>query len=267
MPNFNFHIINKLLKMIKAGVIKQNKKHYTFFNSESNDAAKQKTPEAPPQSHSSENRSAVSPVINHDTNTIIDSSVNLKSYSDLNYEHMCGPYYNEPFNGSGLSASKIMKEFYLLSDEIKNSNDINKILEACEASYEILYDVVDIWKKQYNEVPPSILCRDIGPELYMRLGKWEHAVSAILACIEAEAYYPNNDEGGQQALTYLNLYSKTAILAVDYIRKNPGTLQREIYRKLPELDQPMLKHFTRCSLQIRKVPYKSTNKLYVIDEN
>lgn len=110
--------------------------------------------------------------------------------------------------------------------------------------------------------PQELVCRDLLPELYMRLGKWDKAEKAIKRCIEANAYYPDN---GSEELLYLTTFRKVATQAISYITQNPGCLQRNIYKALPyEADEKeCLKHFLRNSLLITKEKFNNTNKLYI----
>lgn len=147
-------------------------------------------------------------------------------------------------------------------NEILYSKDIYKRISACEESYKQLPQFVTNYLKMDGELPPYIPCRDVGPELYMRLGEWEKAERAIKLCIEANAYYPEN---GEQELSDFKSYRKIATEAILYISENPGCLQRNMYKALPYEgeDKEQLKHFLRHSLQIEKVKYNSTNKLYI----
>lgn len=155
------------------------------------------------------------------------------------------------------------KTYYDLSDAIRNSRDVKAKLAACEASYEILPAFVRAWLKDSDKLPPTILCRDVGVELYLRLGQWANARVAIAKCAVAGAY----PDGGLEALNYLERYRRTAELALEFLRANSGYLQKNIYRALPEADKDCLKSFTRSSLLIRKENFGNTNKLYVGDSN
>lgn len=164
-------------------------------------------------------------------------------------------------DGTLLAKSELdepFKTFYLLSDEIRYSRDIQTKLAACEESYEILGKFVRAYLKDSPRLPPRILCRDVGVELYMRLGQWEKARIAIAKCAAAGAY----TDGGSAALEYFKRYQWAAELALAFLKKNPGFLQKNIYRALPEADKECLKSFTRSSYLIRKEPCGKTNQLY-----
>ena len=107
-------------------------------------------------------------------------------------------------------------------------------------------------------LPPRILCRDVGVELYLRLGQWEKARIAIAKCAAAGAY----TDGGREAVEHCGRYRRAAELTLNFLTKNPGYLQKNIYRALPEADKDCLKSFTRSSYLIRKEPCGKTNKLF-----
>lgn len=112
-----------------------------------------------------------------------------------------------------------------------------------------------------DELPPIIPCRDELPELYMRAGNWKEAERVIKFCMAENAYYPDT---GEDSLRYLLNYKTAAETTLKFLKDNPGYLQKNIYKALAnaELDDYSLKHFIRCSEQIKKVPFQGTNKLY-----
>lgn len=155
-----------------------------------------------------------------------------------------------------------MGEFYRLSSIIETEKNIYKKLEACEESYPMLKEFCKYCIRIDNELPPVINCRDIGFELYMRLGRWEDVERVFAICENANAYYPNHGEDEQN---YLIGYKNIALSAIKYINENPGCLQKNIYKamNLQDEDKMHLKHFLRCSLQIHKEKCGTTNKLYI----
>lgn len=156
--------------------------------------------------------------------------------------------------------SNFGESFYSLSEKIEQEPDILKKLDYCEQSLPLLSDFVKFSLEEDEDLPPCINCRDTAPEMYMRLGRWDDAERYIKACIEANAYYPQK---GEEEYNEFLAYKKTAIAAVDFLSKNPGFLQKNLYKALADQDISQLKHFTRCSKQIQKVPVKNTNELYV----
>ena len=150
--------------------------------------------------------------------------------------------------------------FYKLSEDIRTSRDISTKLAACEASYKILPEFVRLTLADWGKLPDSIRCRDEGAKLYMRLGDWSAARSAIDKCIAAGAY----PDGGAEALNHLARYEQAARLALAFLDKSSGFPQNKIYKALPAADQDCLKEFVRSSLLIRKEKFGRTNKLYRI---
>lgn len=140
---------------------------------------------------------------------------------------------------------------------IQNSKSTAKRLAACEESYEILPAFVRANLRDFGNIPNSIPCRDYGVEMYMRQGEWAKARSAIEKCAAAGVY----DDDGQEMYDYLERYQQAAL---SFLEKNPGYLQRNLYKALPEVDRDCLKKFARSSQLIRKEPQGNTNRLYVM---
>ena len=101
----------------------------------------------------------------------------------------------------------------------------------------------------------------------MKLGDWHNAEMAIKACIDAGAY--DSTEDGIAALDYLETYKKTAQAAINFIIKNPGFLQKNIYialtQEIGEENISVLKDFMRETYVFHKQPDKGSNKLYYIE--
>lgn len=148
-----------------------------------------------------------------------------------------------------------------IQQTVYEEKDIKKQLHLCEEGLKLLPEFMEPYLKGSFPAPEDLACRDLTPELYMRLGDWANALRVIQICMAANAYYP---ESGEAELIHLRQYSEAATSALAYIAEHPGTLQRDIYKRLcPPFGREELKHFTRYSLQIRKEPYKNTNRLYI----
>ncbi len=157
---------------------------------------------------------------------------------------------------------QLTDKFYALSRQIESEKNIYAKLNACEESYKLLSQFVQLCLKEDDELPPLINCRDIGPELYMRLGDWENAKKAINICIAAKAYYPDS---GEYALENLEDYKRVAGQILEFLQMNPGFLQKDIYKAMafnPD-DKDIAMHFLRYSMQIEKEPYNKTYQLYI----
>ena len=151
--------------------------------------------------------------------------------------------------------------YYKMSEVIRTSRDIHEKLAACEASFEVLPDFVTAELAEYGELPPTILCRDVAPKLYMQLGQFQKARVAIYRCVKAGAYVDN----GATALNYLQRYETTARIALEFLRDNVGFAQNKIYKYLAATpaDKDCLKDFVRSSRLIRKEKCGNTNKLFL----
>ena len=151
--------------------------------------------------------------------------------------------------------------FYKHQHSLYEETDIDKQIRLCEADLKKLPEFIMPYLIADFHVPEELVCRDLLPELYMQLGKWDKAEATIKKCIAANAYYPQN---GLNELTYLASYQKVATEALSYIKQHPGCLQRNIYKALSYEGEKRehLKHFLSCSKQIRKVKHGNTNELY-----
>lgn len=205
------------------------------------------------------------------------STLQAAGYAKDFYKYMSS--YSDPDNNFGFEGYSVKKDeygriviapqynleldkFYELSFKIESEKDVEKKLYYCEESFKILPAVIKLFIDRDNALPSHILCRDTGPWLYMRLGRFNDARRAIQLCIDCNAYYP---ETGNEEIAFLNSYENAANIATDFIRKNPGFLQRKIYDALQNdiPDREALKSFIRNSYTLRKVRSGSTNELYI----
>ena len=182
------------------------------------------------------------------------------------------PYYKE-IDGR---VPQAMTDYFDYSEKIIREKDISMKLWYCHCqlkllpffTWDYLHDLEDkdreLFKNEGRKAFELIACRDYAPKIYMRLGLWDNARDFIFACMKANAYYPKR---GVEELAYLEKYKVTAEFTVEYIRANPGILQKDIYKAIGGvvLDKDILKQFIRWSHLIRKEPYGKTNKLYVAD--
>lgn len=155
--------------------------------------------------------------------------------------------------------------FYKIQHIAYEEDDIKKAIRLCEQGMKKLPEFMAPYISAKFNVP-ELACRDLLPELYMRLGKWDKAKSTIERCANTGAYYPKD---GSLELATLESYRTVAIAALSYINENPGCLQRNIYKALSfEGEQrEHLKHFLRNSLQIKKEKYNNTNKLFCVNDS
>lgn len=170
-------------------------------------------------------------------------------------------YTDGSFEAS-IDLNKEMKLFYSLSEQIEKGANIFDRIDACEKSYELLTEFTKQSLKVDGDLPPVIACRDYGPNFYMKLGQWDKAELAIRKCIMANAYYPGN---GTEELEYLHKFKEVAQKILDFIKKNPGYFQRDIYKvfNFTSEEKEIAKYFIKYSLQLKKEPYKNTNRLFI----
>lgn len=181
--------------------------------------------------------------------------------SPLNYDVAPEPMSDEDYFLTRRGMGEVYDSYYRLCYVIQNSKSTAKRLAACEESYEILPAFVRVNLRDFGNIPNSIPCRDYGIEMYMRQGEWAKAQSAIEKCAAAGVY----DDDGQEMYDYLERYQTAATVALQFLRDNPGYLQRNIYKALPNVNRECLKKFTRSSLLIRKEPQGNSNRLYVVE--
>lgn len=158
--------------------------------------------------------------------------------------------------------NKTEEDYYELMQKAQREKDLRKKIALYERNLKILPPFVSSCLSQDGELPPLIPCRDELPILYMRLGDWKKAERVIKQCMKCNAYYPDN---GNEELQYLLRYQTVAEVAVEYIRRNPGVLQKDLYKALKDekIDRECLKSFTRFSMTIKKIKKNNTNELYI----
>lgn len=151
---------------------------------------------------------------------------------------------------------------YQEQQQAYETDDIKKCIRICQKQLKQLHEFMAPYLSAKFSAPSELACRDLLPDLYMKLGEWKKAEKAIKSCISANAYYPND---GSEQLADFEAYRKIATTVLSYISDNPGCLQRNIYKALPYegADREYLKYFLRSSLQITKEKSGNTNKLYV----
>ena len=82
---------------------------------------------------------------------------------------------------------------YKVQQRIYNENDMDKCIRLCRRQLKSLNKFMQPYISSAGfPSPDELACRDLLPDLYMQLGKWEDAKNTIQACIEAKAYYPEN---------------------------------------------------------------------------
>lgn len=151
--------------------------------------------------------------------------------------------------------------FYKHQQVLYRETDTAKMIRLCERDLKKLPEFMAPYLSAGFDAPGELACRDLLPDLYMQIGRWEKAEKAIRACIAARAYYP---EDGSKQLADFKSYQKVALETLSYISQNPGCLQRNIYKAMGYHgdEKEYLKHFLRNSRLIEKIKHSNTNKLF-----
>lgn len=164
---------------------------------------------------------------------------------------------------------RIYHTYFSLFYTIKSDHSVLAKLEACEKSYLLLKRMINIFQNKTGEVFSSWDCVSYGVSLYKKLANWNDAKRVINTCIKANPYHYT--DGGLIALDQLKEYETIANIAIDFIRKNPGFLQKDIYvalcQVISENKMPILKTFMRETYVFHKQQYGGTNQLYYIERD
>ena len=184
----------------------------------------------------------------------VDFAGNATVYNDGSYE----------LNSFDYSIKNIdINSFLSLSQKITETRDLYEKLRICEHALPALPSFVNYCMKTDGELPPCIPCRDITPELFMRIGEWDKARKVIEYCVACGA----NDKGEiDELLAGLSVRHVAADAALNYLRETPGALQKDIYSipALSSCSHDALVWFCRNSRQIRKEKYQNTNRLFAV---
>ena len=149
------------------------------------------------------------------------------------------------------------------ADAIMRERDIFQRIRLCEEGLAMLEDFLAPYRSAGWNAPEELPCVYRLIDDYMALGKWDKATQTVQVCIAAGAY---KQKDGEKQLQWILQVSEASSYALEYLFNNPGTLQRNMYRKLcPPCDREALKWFLSSSMQIRKEKTDKANKLYVAD--
>lgn len=173
-----------------------------------------------------------------------------------------------------------LSPYMSLSSQIMEARGDEEKLRLCRLALAEFPNFVSRSFALDGDLPPVVLVRDLMPELLMRYGLWEEAEDVIRLCISCGSYGHTEYQGqgqkgvwiqenGDPALYSLSCRHSAADALLSYLRSNPGTLQRTVY-KIPELsscDHDALVWFCRLSHQIRKEKAGKTNRLYVAGDD
>lgn len=143
-----------------------------------------------------------------------------------------------------------------------SQNDLNKYYKYGEESLVHLRAAIKemlSWGDN-AEIAPSIPPRDDLPDMYMRFGNWGDAIRVFNECYKGLAL---SKEDLEDKIKWVNLCKETSSSVLLHLEEFPGTLQKDMYKRLYELDKESLKWVLRFYQDISKIKYKNTNMLYI----
>lgn len=111
-----------------------------------------------------------------------------------------------------------------------------------------------------DEIAPSIPPIDDLPDMYMRFGYWEDAKRVMEECYKHLAL---NKEQLDENIKWIEECQKSTSSVLNHLEEFPGVLQKDMYKRLYELDKDALKWTLRFYNGISKIKDKNTNKLYI----
>lgn len=171
--------------------------------------------------------------------------------------------YRKTHDFQSLSDYSIQDAFYDCLSNIDNVHGANDKLILCKKAIMFLPDYILQGIAQDGNLFETPYVCGLMIEMYLRIGKWEKAKEYANYFHSINAYIFEPEEYAE-TLSRIDIYRHTAQLALDFIEKNPGFLQKDMYKALNgKTDHDCLKHFLRCSEQIQKIKSGSTNKLYI----
>jgi hypothetical protein len=115
------------------------------------------------------------------------------------------------------------------------------------------------WMKR-DVAPPAIPCIQELPHIYCVCNRWDdairvHGVALEKGLIDKFQY--------DEAIIDIRNKELTHREAIEFIKNNPGVLQRDIYKKLLSVEKDYLKWVMRYSRDIGKVKSGNTYELYI----
>ena len=160
--------------------------------------------------------------------------------------------------------AKCTESFCINADLIESEKDYTRRISLCEEGLSMLAEFLKPYISAGWKIPEVLPCFHWAMHDYMATGHWDDAERVIHIAADAGIYSSKSEE--KDNLLYLQKVCEVSNDAIKYLTENPGTLQRNIYRKLcPPCDRGALKWFLTESMQIRKEKDAKTNKLFVAD--
>lgn len=149
--------------------------------------------------------------------------------------------------------------------EFKKTNiskkEVEKYYQYGEKSLKYLKEAMkEMIKWSNGEMPPSIPPRDDLPDMYMRFGYWDDAERVMEECYKNRVV---NKKEFKEKIKWIENCENATMKVIEHIEEFPGVLQRDMYKRLYEIDKVALKWTLRVYTGIAKIKYKNTNKLYI----
>ena len=121
--------------------------------------------------------------------------------------------------------------FYEIAEQIQRAAEPEERMRWCRAGLEALPAFVAETLERDGRLPPTILCRDLTPRLYMEQGDWVRAEETIRFCMDCGAYGPGE---GEAALGELEACRDAAWMALVYLTGHPGATARDLKKGLEQ---------------------------------
>lgn len=142
--------------------------------------------------------------------------------------------------------------------------DIEKCISVCEMGMDNLPGFIRECHIEYKDhsviIPPSIPCRDVLLKCYLIISDFEKARSVVNRSVECRAW---DERRGNDELEFINNVESAYISVQSRVREYPGTLQKDLYVILPELDRNALKWYLANTNSLIKRKIKSTYSLWL----
>lgn len=140
---------------------------------------------------------------------------------------------------------EVIDEFLLKMrkvEEVKpkknGKGNIDECIKLCEESLGFLESFLTIWRKEYEQIPKVIPCRDYLVECYMRKSEFEKAKDVVEFALEKDSY--RTKEEGEKKLTFIKGAKQIHVFLMKQLEKNPGIFQNDVYDLLPHIDNEII---------------------------
>lgn len=112
--------------------------------------------------------------------------------------------------------------------------------------------------------PPSIPCRDVLINCYLMTDQFDSAKSVVNRTLVAKAW---DKEEYDKQITFIKNVQSARDLLFKRLTEHPGTLQKDVYAILPDVDKKAMQWYLANSKSIYKVKLKSTYSLWLDEKD